>query len=339
MANEKHLRILKQGTGVWNQWREEHEEIKPDLRGVELGEAELQEGNFSCTDFSGADLTEADLSGADLTGAKLSRANLAGVNLVGADLSQAEMMRTNLTGATLYAANLSKAILHQTVFANTDLSKVSGLDEVNHAGPSTIGIDTFFNSKGKIPEIFLRGAGLPELFVQYSSSMTGTTIEFYSCFISYSHANKSFARRLHDALQWRGIRCWLDEKQLLPGDHIHQAIDEGIRVWDKVLLCCSQASLTSWWVDKEIQKALMKEETLWKQRGRQVLAIIPLNLDGYMLNPQWVDWKKQHLKTRLAADFTCWENDNSKFEEQFELVVQALRADANAREKPPEPRL
>ncbi len=45
-------------------------------------------------------------------------------------------------------------------------------------------------------------------------------IEFYSCFVSYSHADKSFARRLYDTLQGRGIRCWLDEHELLPGDDI-----------------------------------------------------------------------------------------------------------------------
>jgi hypothetical protein len=31
----------------------------------------------------------------------------------------------------------------------------------------------------------------------------------YSVFISYSHADKAFARRVHDTLQGRGIRCLL----------------------------------------------------------------------------------------------------------------------------------
>ena len=69
-------------------------------------------------------------------------------------------------------------------------------------------------------------------------SLLNQPIQFYSCFISYNHADKTFARRLHDTLQGRGIRCWLDEKQLLPGDDIHEALDRGIRLWDKVLLCC-----------------------------------------------------------------------------------------------------
>ena len=154
--------------------------------------------------------------------------------------------------------------------------------------------------------------------------------------------DKSFARRLHDALQSRGIRCWLDEHELLPGDHIHKVVDEAVRLWDKVLLCCSQTSLQSWWVDKEIQKALQKEEQLWKERGKEVLAIIPLNLDGYLFSPEWKakqDWKEQHLTTRLAADFTGWERDNAKFEAQLESVIKALRADDVARERPPKARL
>jgi hypothetical protein len=36
MANQEHLDILKQGLEVWNQWRNEHTEIVPDLNGVDL---------------------------------------------------------------------------------------------------------------------------------------------------------------------------------------------------------------------------------------------------------------------------------------------------------------
>ena len=217
-------------------------------------------------------------------------------------------------------------------------SQAKGLETCRHYGPSTIDLRTLQRS-GPLPEVFLRGCGLPEDFITYLPSFLSQPIQFYSCFISYSHADKAFARRLHDTLQGRGIRCWLDEHQLLPGDHVQRAVDEGIRLWDKVLLCCSRAALHSWWVDKELQKALMKEKRLFQERGEEVLAIIPLNLDGYILDPQWTDWKQQHVTSRLAANFQGWEQSNQKFADEFEKVVKALRADGGSRPKAPKPKL
>jgi hypothetical protein len=225
-----------------------------------------------------------------------------------------------------------------TIFGWTSLKTATGLESCNHRGPSVLDYHTLMNS-GPLPPVFLRGCGLPDAYIIYVSSFWNQPFQFYSCFISYSHEDKSFARRLHDALQARGIRCWLDEHQIKAGDKIDRAVDEGIRLWDKVLLCCSKAALTSWWVDKEVEKALMKEERLSKERGKEILALIPLHLDGYMFKPDWQDWKQQHLITRMAPDFTGWDKDNAKFDAQLEKVIQALRADAAARQPPPKPRL
>ena len=72
---------------------------------------------------------------------------------------------------------------------------------MRHEGPSTIGVDTIYRSQGKIPEVFLRGAGLPDEFIDYIGSLVGRPIQFYSCFISYAGEDQEFAERLHDDLQ------------------------------------------------------------------------------------------------------------------------------------------
>lgn len=61
MANEEHLKILKEGVEVWNRWREENPNIRPDLE-----EAYLREADVSRADLRGADLEAADLIEAKL---------------------------------------------------------------------------------------------------------------------------------------------------------------------------------------------------------------------------------------------------------------------------------
>ena len=83
MANEEHLKILKQGVDVWNKWRraEENFTLRPDLRGADLSEEDLRVGYFRDVDFSGANLIKtnfkyANLSGSDFKKVRLCRADL-----------------------------------------------------------------------------------------------------------------------------------------------------------------------------------------------------------------------------------------------------------------------
>lgn len=119
---------------------------------------------------------------------------------------------------------------------------------------------------------------------------------------------------------------------------MYEQVDYGIKLYDKVLLCCSKTSLSSWWVDNEIDTAFDKERSIMKERGKKILALIPLNLDGYMFSDDWLSGKKRQVLSRLAADFSGWENDNTRFESHLERLVNALKTDST-REPPPKSKL
>ena len=121
MANEEHLKILKQGIEQWNKWRLENA-IRPDLGGANLGDASLSGANLSLTNLGDASLIGADLIGADLIGANLRGANLSGANLSGANLLDASLTAACLSGADLIGANLRGAGLRGANLSGANLS-------------------------------------------------------------------------------------------------------------------------------------------------------------------------------------------------------------------------
>src|SRR5215472_12386540 len=121
MADEEHVRILKQGVEAWNMWRRAHPDVQPDLRGTYLAKVDLSRKNIgppigvnlSKAEFHLADLHEALLTEADLSGAGLSSVNLAGADLSDANLRDARLWDANLEGSNLIRANLDGAILRE----------------------------------------------------------------------------------------------------------------------------------------------------------------------------------------------------------------------------------
>jgi hypothetical protein len=130
-----------------------------------------------------------------------------------------------------------------TTFCNIDLQDVDGLEQVEHFGPSTIGIDTIYKSQGRIPAMFLRGCGVPDDFIAFAQKLGESPIQFYSCFISYSTNDQGFADQLYADLQGRGVRCWFAPHELAIGDRFTERIEESIRKHEKLLLIISENSI------------------------------------------------------------------------------------------------
>jgi TIR domain/Pentapeptide repeats (8 copies) len=361
MTNREHRAKIREGVAAWNDWRKSNTEIVPDLiRAILLGtnfsranlfRANLPEANLDGADFFKANLREANLdgaslfkanlcqahlSGAHLSTAHLSTANFSEADLTGTDLGAANLTRADLTGANLDAANFNKAdltgadftgaILGYTIFGDNDLSDVKGLDAVQHRGPSTIGIDTIYRSHGNIPLRFLRGAGVPDNFIEYMGSLTGKALEFYSCFISYSTKDQQFADRLHADLQNQGVRCWFAPHDIQAGKKIHEQIDAAIRMHEKLLLILSTNSMNSEWVKTEIRKARKRERTEKKR------VLFPVRLVSYEAIRDWelfdADEGKDlavEIREYFIPDFSDWKNHDS-YAKGFRNLLRDLKA-------------
>jgi hypothetical protein len=361
-ARRTHEELLQDGVGAWNEWRRKHPKVTPDLRRAYLRDADLSEPyivrdrlHLDTPDLSRAEISDADLHGANLRGADLSRAilrranltdadlresNLGGADLSEADLNGANLSESNLAAAILNAANLSRtnfgsanlegsdvtfALLFGTIFGNNDLSRVTGLGAVQHLGPSTIGIDTFYRSRGKIPEGFLLGTGVPAGFVSQMRSAVKNwskgenPFDYYSCFISYSTRDRRFVQRLHADLQKTGVRCWFAPVDLGIGDKYRTRIHEAILSYDKLMVILSDNSVGSPWVEKEVKEALEKE------RRQHKLVLFPIRLDDAVMQTQEA-WAASLRDNRHIGEFTTWRN-HASYQKAFERLLHDLKAE------------
>ena len=295
-----------------------------DLTTAELGSADLQDASLEYAKLGRVDLMRCNLTGARLNKAYLRQANLSGATLCQADLSGANLTGSNLTGADLYGANLYHAEIASTIFGNLDLSGVNNLDKVLHLGPSVVGVHTILLSKGNIPGVFLRSAGIPEGFILAVPSMKNQSGRSHTCVISYSHADAVFVNQLCQALDERQVGCWRDVPDMPEGTHIVQEVAEAMRKAGKVLLCCSENSLTSGWVAHEIEIALGLE----REQERTDAVLFPLDLDGYKETNKWKSPYREIINARKAFDFTDWHDEEEnflRFGQRFDNVAWAIR--------------
>jgi hypothetical protein len=332
MANPEHLEILKQGVKVWNHWRASHPEIiRPDLAGAKLSALDLEEVNLVGAtlieaSFFSSTLMNTNLRDSTLMKATFIYAHLMGTNLRGADLRGAGFAKARLSGVDLSMADLTyadftDAEMSECTFGSNDLSLVRGLDTVQHYSPSIIGIDVLYQSKGNIPESFLRRAGVPNNFITYISALAGDSqpMPFYSCFISYSSKEQAFAEQLYIDLRSNGVRCWFAPEDLKIGDKIRDSIDESIRLRDKLLLILSEHSIASDWVEHEVEGALEEE----RQRGRTIL--FPIRLDDAVMENNKA-WAALIRRTRHIGDFTRWKEHDS-YQKAFDRLLRDLKAE------------
>jgi hypothetical protein len=144
-----------------------------------------------------------------------------------------------------------------------------------------------------------------------------------SCFISYSHKDEEFAKRLYTRMEAQHLRVWLAAEDLGEGK-IHEQLERSIRLHDKLLLILSENSMSSEWVKSEIRWAV---DMAAQESMQKLLPIRLVSMD------QIKNWKffdadigkdlAREIREYHIHDFIGWRNPDA-FEASFDRLLSHL---------------
>jgi hypothetical protein len=122
-------------------------------------------------------------------------------------------------------------------------------------------------------------------------------------FISYSHSDKAFVRKLTVALVKNNAHVWVDTWELNVGDSIVNKIQEAIQSASALLVVLSKSSVKSEWCKKEFSAGLMRE---LEERRVVVLPVLIENckLPIFLREKKYADFRgnfKDGLNSILDA--------------------------------------
>ncbi|MDE5457965.1 TIR domain-containing protein [Bradyrhizobium sp. CSA112] len=125
-------------------------------------------------------------------------------------------------------------------------------------------------------------------------------------FLSHSHADKPFARKLAADLRNAGHSVWIDEAEINIGDSLIGKIRSGLDQVDFVCAILSQASIKSAWVEKELEIASNREI------DERRVVVLPLLVEDVPL--------PRFLQGKYYGDF----RKKASYKAQFETLKRSL---------------
>jgi hypothetical protein len=126
----------------------------------------------------------------------------------------------------------------------------------------------------------------------------------WDVFLSHSARDKERVRRLAESLRDAGLRIWLDEWVIQPGDDIYAAIEHGLEHTRTLILCMSQAAIDSDWTKLERNTIIFRDPQNKERR------FIPLMLEDCRCSDvirrlAHVDWRHENEETLAKLIQAC----------------------------------
>ena len=114
----------------------------------------------------------------------------------------------------------------------------------------------------------------------------------YDVFLSHSGKDREFVMRLAGDLKRAGIRVWLDQWDLRPGDSIARAVEQGLSESRFLIVVMSPDYFESAWTQQEWQYALANEI---EGGGVRVIPLLyrDCEIPVSLRMKQWVDFRDQ----------------------------------------------
>src|SRR5712692_2763799 len=121
----------------------------------------------------------------------------------------------------------------------------------------------------------------------------------YDVFLSHSSKDKAVVRAVAERLRADGLRVWLDDWELRPGDSIPAKIEEGLEHSRVLVLCMSAQAFGSEWAQLEAGTFRFRDP-LNKER-----RFIPLRLDeapikGSLAQFLYINWRAEEREQEYA---------------------------------------
>ncbi|CAN5642714.1 hypothetical protein BH20VER1_BH20VER1_05470 [soil metagenome] len=112
-------------------------------------------------------------------------------------------------------------------------------------------------------------------------------------FLSHSSRDKPFIRKLAADLNQAGIDVWFDEQTILVGDSMTEKIGQGLAQSDFFVIALSKNSVSSTWVQKELNNAVIQEVE------RRAVTVLPIKLDdcdvpAILRDKKYADFSKSY---------------------------------------------
>ena len=271
--------------------------------------------NLRSSVFPGLKLTSCRFNGSDLSHAELNGLSLYRTNLCYAKLFKS-LISADFSDSILVETDFSDAYLVGSVFIDTDLSRALNLTKARIFAHITLDHRTLFKS-GILPQSFYRSCGLADSLIEYLPSLVEDAMHLASCFISYSSKDEKFTTKLYADQQEARVPCFYAPKDLKIGSMIRDSIEQAVHVHDRLLIILSENSISSPWVEREVEAALERE------RAENRTILFPIRLDDAVMSSR-KGWAGNLRRQRHIGDFRDWEDRR-----KYGTALQKLLSDLN----------